>query len=194
MMRVWVLLLLAGAAGAQEITFTAETTTGVETVTPVLSWSTSPVADSCVASGDWSGDKGAAGAETLAPITSSATYNLECAWAGSDTATLTWTPPSENTDGSQLTDLASYDIYYDAVSGGPYTNTVIVADPAATGFVVAGLATGNWCFVVTATNANGIESEVSNEACKVIADQQSVESVGITVNARPSAPSGLTVQ
>ena len=186
-----VALAAAGVSGAQSITFTAETTTGVGQVTPVLTWSTSPAADSCDASGDWSGAKGAQGSETLAPITSSATYNLECSW-GDDEVSLTWTPPTTNTDGSSLNDLASYDIYYG--NSAPYENVEIVSDPNASSAVISSLASGNWCFVVTATNQLGVESEFSNESCVLVSDTEQTESVGITVNAQPSPPMDVLAQ
>lgn len=186
-------LLLAGPAVAQTVTFTAETTTGVGEVTPVLTWSTSPAADDCVASGDWSGSKGPSGTETLAPITTGATYNLECSWADDDVQ-LDWTAPTLNTDGSPLTDLASFDIYYGTTQGGPYDNVEVIDDETQTSATIAPLTVGTWCFVITASNANGVESDQSNEACQILADDLVTESVGITVNARPAPPVITTIQ
>lgn len=186
-----VLFLLPTFAAAQNsITFTAETTTGVESVVPVLTWSTEPAADNCQASGDWSGAKGAAGTETLPAITSSATYNLDCTW--SDTAvTLSWVAPTQNTDGSALTDLDGYMIYYGTVDGGPYINSQLV-DPTVTTYVIEPLSAGTWHFVATAVNARGVESDFTNQASKVLGDTAEQRSVGITVNPKPNPPSPLT--
>ena len=184
----------AGRASAQNfVSFTAEVTSGVETVVPVLTWDTTPLADDCVASGDWSGSKGPAGTETLPAITSSATYNITCEWLDV-TATLTWTAPTENTDGTPLTDLAGFKIKYGMSQGGPYDEEVDIPDPAATTHVVTPLAAGSWFFVSTAYNAIGTESDFSNEVMKILGLSTEVESVGITVNPKPSPPTLIGVQ
>lgn len=85
-------------------------------------------------------------------------------------ATLTWTAPIQNTDGTPLTDLAGFKIYYGQGQGGPYPVSVNVTDPAQTVLVVDGLGSGDWFFVSTAYNAAGKESDFSNEALKVIVD------------------------
>ena len=70
--------LLATPAFAQNvINFSTDIAQADGVATPTLTWSTSPAASSCVASGQWSGEKGAAGSETLPAITESATYNLD---------------------------------------------------------------------------------------------------------------------
>lgn len=196
--RAALLPLLALALGSQAwaqntITFTADVTTGIEVVTPVLTWSTAPPADECTASGDWSGLKGPQGTETLAPISSGATYNISCEWLDS-AATLTWTAPTQNTDGTPLTDLAGFRVKYGQAQGGPYPQVDDIAIPTATTHVVGSLGSGNWFFVSTAYNAIGTESDVSNEVMKVLGLISIVESVGITVMPRPSPPSGLGVQ
>jgi hypothetical protein len=81
--------------------------------------------------------------------------------------TLTWTPPTENTDGSPYTDAAGYEIYY-GPSSGSYTSQVTLDDPNLTSFVIEGLDPGNVCAVITARNLAGIESAFSNEACSDI--------------------------
>lgn len=177
---------------AQEIIFTAETTTGTEVVSPVLTWSTNPAADDCIATGDWVGAKGPAGTETLPDITSSATYNLVCSWP-EGSATLTWTPPTTNTDGSPLTDLASYTLYQ-GNGPGDTSGPVYSGIPAGnSNYVVEPLAPGDYCWIATATNLLDVESDFSNEACKTIGESGVTQSVGITVNPKPNSPTGLTV-
>jgi hypothetical protein len=94
-------------------------------------------------------------------------------------ATLSWTPPTTNTDGSPLTDLGGYKIYYGPTSGN-YTNNQDLADPAAASAIVTDLTAGTWYFAVTAYNSTGQESDFSNEATKDIL-------------LTPSPPGGLTV-
>lgn len=187
------LVLSAPALAQNTIVFTAEATTGIETVTPVLTWDTIPLADGCVASGDWSGAKGGAGTETLPPITADATYNLECQWLDV-TATLSWTAPTQNTDGTALVDLAGFKIYYGQTQSGPYDNIIDLVDPLATTHVIEPLSSGNWFFVATAYNAADIESVVSNEAMKNLGLIGVTDSIGITINARPGPPSNLNIE
>lgn len=187
------LLLLALPSYAQNIiSFTAEVTSGVETVVPVLTWDTTPLADDCVASGDWSGNKGPSGTETLPAITSSATYNITCNWLDV-TATVTWTAPTQNTDGTAYTDPKGFKVYYGMNQGGPYDNVDDIPNPNATTHVISPLASGAWFFVATAYNQNDVESDVSNEASKILGEEVASESVGITVNPKPASPDNLTV-
>lgn len=78
--------------------------------------------------------------------------------------TLNWIAPSENEDGTHLTDLAGYRLYWGRAAGGPYPHTAEIRDPAETSFVVDGLADGDWYFVITAVSETREESRLSNEA------------------------------
>jgi len=82
-------------------------------------------------------------------------------------ATLSWTPPTQNDDGSTLSDLAGYRIQY-GTSSGALTQTIQVANPTVATYVVNGLASGTWFFAVRAYNAAGAESANSNIASKTI--------------------------
>lgn len=181
----------ADAQTAGTITFTAQATTGDGSVVPVLTWSTSPAATSCAASGDWTGAKAPAGTETLAAVTASKTYNLTCTWPGENSATLRWTAPTQNTDGSALTDLAGYRIYY-GTSATALNQTISVTNAAALQRVVQPLVPGTWFFAMTAINARDVESVRTATVSKVISSATASRSVGITVNPRPSPPTGLT--
>ena len=58
-------------------------------------------------------------------------------------ATLSWTPPTQNTDGSALTNLAGYRILY-GTSASALTQTIEIANPGLATYVVTGLSSGNW--------------------------------------------------
>jgi hypothetical protein len=76
-------MFAAGTAEAQTagvVTLQANQTSAVGSLVPVLTWSTNPVAQSCAASGGWSGTKAASGTQTLASISASANYTLTCTW------------------------------------------------------------------------------------------------------------------
>lgn len=94
--------------------------------------------------------------------------NVSAVVATTGSATLSWTPPTENTDGSTLTNLAGYKIYY-GTSAGNYTSTVDLANPGLTSYVVDSLA-GNttYYFVMTAYDVDGNESGYSSMGSKTI--------------------------
>lgn len=82
-------------------------------------------------------------------------------------ATLTWTAPTQNTDGSPLVDLAGYRIRY-GTSPGNYSSTESIDNPGITTYVINNLAPGTWYFVTSSVNSAGVESTNSNEASKTI--------------------------
>jgi hypothetical protein len=81
--------------------------------------------------------------------------------------TLDWTPPTENEDGTALTDLAGYTIYWGTTSGN-YTSSVNIDNPGISRYVIENLAPGTYEFVATASNLAGVESAHSNPATKVV--------------------------
>ena len=87
--------------------------------------------------------------------------------ATAGTATINWTPPTENVDGSALTDLAGYHIHYGTASGN-YTQTITVSNPGLTTYVVSNLTAGTYYFAVAAVNSSGIESPLSSEVTATV--------------------------
>lgn len=87
--------------------------------------------------------------------------------ATADTATLTWTAPTMNTDGSALTDLAGYHIYY-GNSPTSMTTTIDVGNPGTTTYTISNLGSGTWYFAVNAYTTNGTQSADSNVGSKSI--------------------------
>jgi hypothetical protein len=76
------------------------------------------------------------------------------------TATLDWMPPTENTDGSVLTNLAGYTVYY-GTSAGNLTQSVKITNPGLTAYTLSNLPSGTWYFAVTSYSSTGIESSRS---------------------------------
>ena len=64
-------------------------------------------------------------------------------------ATLSWTPPTQNTDGSTITNLAGFRIQY-GTSASALTQTIEVSNPGVATYVVTGLSSGTWYFAVRA--------------------------------------------
>lgn len=82
-------------------------------------------------------------------------------------ATLDWQAPDTATDGSTLTDLAGYRIYY-GTDVAQMTKTINVTNPAVLSYVVEDLAPATYYFAVTAINSKGHESDRSNAGRKII--------------------------
>jgi hypothetical protein len=82
-------------------------------------------------------------------------------------ATLSWNPPTQNEDGTALTDLAGYRIYYgrDANQLG---RMIAVDNPGLTRYVVENLAPARWHFTMTSVNSDGTESSRSPTVSKTI--------------------------
>ncbi len=82
------------------------------------------------------------------------------------TAALSWVAPTQNSDGSQLTNLAGYNIYY-GTDPSALTQTIQVTNAAALGYTVTGLATHTtWYFTVTSYTSAGEESAPSTVTSK----------------------------
>lgn len=82
-------------------------------------------------------------------------------------ATLRWLPPTENVDGSPLTNLAGYVIRY-GNSLAALSRELRVSSPDITSAVVENLGSGTWYFTVSAYTSTGAESSASNAGSKTI--------------------------
>jgi hypothetical protein len=79
------------------------------------------------------------------------------------TATLSWVAPTENADGTPITDLAGYTLYY-GTNPSDLTQSVTVSGASSTTTEVKDLPAGTYYFAVSAFNAMGLESQQSNVA------------------------------
>lgn len=95
-------------------------------------------------------------------------FSITVVQSATGTAALTWTPPTQNIDGSALTDLAGYRVSYGTSAGGPYPTTVSVTNPSVSTHLVENLTAGTYYFVVTAQALTGAESPFSREVSKTI--------------------------
>ena len=96
-------------------------------------------------------------------------FSVEVVAAGTATGsvTLNWTPPTQNEDGTQLTNLAAYRIMWSR-DGGAFSNSVRINNPSVTRYVVENLTPGNYEFAATAINSAGVESRFSNTIFKTV--------------------------
>jgi hypothetical protein len=87
--------------------------------------------------------------------------------ATSGSAALSWIAPTHNTDGSLITDLSGYHIYY-GTEADALTTMINVDGAASTTYTVNGLSAGTYFFSVVAYNAEGMDSPDSNLESKTI--------------------------
>lgn len=90
-------------------------------------------------------------------LTASLSLTVTVTTTGTKSATLSWTAPTQRTDGSALTNLGGYRIYF-GTSSAALTRQASVTNPSLTTYVVDGLSAGTWYFAATAVDANGVES------------------------------------
>lgn len=95
------------------------------------------------------------------------TFSVSVTQSATGSATLSWTAPTMNTDGTPLDDLTAYKIYY-GTTPGSYPNEIRINNPGITSYVVENLSPATYQFVATAVNSAGVESVFSNIATKTI--------------------------
>lgn len=82
--------------------------------------------------------------------------------AGPGSFTISWVAPTQNEDGSALTDLAGYRIYF-GTSTAKYSQEISLTSPGATTYVIENLAPGKYFLVMTSINGSGLESKYTPE-------------------------------
>lgn len=212
--------LHAHAQTEPQLTFTPELTRASETLTPKFTWSTTPTATGCVASGDdpnWQGNKAASGSVTLPAINVTKTYGFVCSFAGQAdvNASLTWQAPTTYTNGAPLT-IAKYTIAFgkNQADVGVATESVPVpgvqirqhAFPTSTSMNVsnvtslAGLGAYYFCLRVhdAAGNFSGCprntDGSLASKTFVAASPTNVTRSVTLTVDPKPSTASGFTVE
>ncbi len=128
-------------------------------------------------SGRLSGTPGATDVATYGNVTISVSdgtataslpsFSIAVMGSSNGSATLSWTAPTMNTDGSPLTDLAGFRIHYGQASR-QYSESVEIPSAGVTSVVIENLVPATWYFSVRAFTATGAESDLSSEAYKTI--------------------------
>jgi hypothetical protein len=83
------------------------------------------------------------------------------------TVTLSWVAPTDNTNGTPLTDLAGYHIHYGTTPDN-LTKSIDLTGTGTTEYEVSGLTAGTYYFSISAYTAIGTESAESTVANKTI--------------------------
>jgi hypothetical protein len=94
-------------------------------------------------------------------------FGIQVVALATGSVTLLWTPPTQNTDGSPLNNLAGYRVYWGPAPGN-YPNSVTVPNAGLATYVVGQLTPAVWHFAVTAYTAAGYESGYSNPVSKTV--------------------------
>jgi hypothetical protein len=94
-------------------------------------------------------------------------FSITVSQATNGSASLSWTPPTTNTDGSSLSNLAGYRVTYGRTSTN-LDQVVQISNAGVSSYTVTGLSSGTWYFAVKAYNSAGAESNVSNVGQKSI--------------------------
>jgi hypothetical protein len=99
--------------------------------------------------------------------TNLAQFAINVVQQSNGSVSLAWAAPTENTDGSTLTNLEGYKIHYGTQSHN-YSTTVTLENAGITRYVIENLAPGKYYFAISAVSASGAESDLSGEASKVL--------------------------
>lgn len=83
--------------------------------------------------------------------------------------TLSWSPPTQNSDGSSLTNLAGYTLHYGTASE-DYTGSIEITSPTETSYTVSdsNFPAGTYYFAISAYNAEQVSSPLSGEVAVTI--------------------------
>ena len=88
--------------------------------------------------------------------------------SAASSAALSWLAPTQNTDGTPLTDISGYHVYL-GTDPNNLTATADLTDASATSYTVTNLSPGKWYFAISAYNAEGTDGDLSNIGSKTIA-------------------------
>lgn len=102
---------------------------------------------------------------TSSPLTRSGRLSGTSSPAGA--VTLSWVAPTDNTNGTPLTDLAGYRIHY-GTNKDNLTKVIDLTGTSTTEYEVSGLAPGTYYFAISAYTTEGTESAESGVGYKTI--------------------------
>jgi hypothetical protein len=86
---------------------------------------------------------------------------------GMGAISLSWQPPTQREDGSALTDLAGYKVYWGTIPDS-YQNSVSISNIGVVNYVIEPLAPGTYYVAATALDSNGVESGYSTPVSATI--------------------------
>jgi hypothetical protein len=84
-------------------------------------------------------------------------FSISVNQVANGSVTLSWNPPTTSADGSAITDLAGYRIYYGRAPN-DLAQTVQINNPGTTRWVIENLSPATWYFSMTSVDDAGLES------------------------------------
>jgi hypothetical protein len=94
-------------------------------------------------------------------------FSISVTQIATGSATLSWIPPTTNANGTTLTNLAGYYVHY-GTNAASLADTITIANPGISTYVISNLSPGTWFFSVTAFNSSKVKSNFSNIVNKMI--------------------------
>jgi hypothetical protein len=91
---------------------------------------------------------------------SSSSSSSSGATLSTSAVTISWSAPIDNTNGSALTNLAGYNIYY-GTNSTSLSEKISLNTVGLLSYVISELSSGTWYFAVTSVNSAGVESSPS---------------------------------
>lgn len=146
-----------------------------------IRWTTSN-ADTCSADGGWSARTNPNSQQFISTIPRTSSYSMTCVGTGgsvtetvtitvnqitSGTVEISWEAPTTSEDGSALTDMAGYTIYY-GTNQNNLNQIININNAGTTSYVFNNLTAATYYFSITAKDNSNNESARSNIASKVI--------------------------
>lgn len=197
------LLAAAGAQAAGEkgtVTLTASAPSVAVGGQVTLNWATTATADGTAASsctGSWASAALPASGSAQVTVSANTTYTITCTWDDL-TTTLSWTPPTMNTDGSAIAG-SQLPLSYTVNEGASGAEQAIKTGIAASTYVDVAAADGNRCYTLIAMGADNVsgsdQSVPTNELCVTLAKATAAATAAVTViKPVPAAPTNFTVQ
>ena len=173
----------AATSGTPTVTISANPSTVTRGKTTTISWSSTNTS-ACRGTGAWTGSEATSGSKPTGAITKDLTFALSCSGSGGTVsqsatvtvaasaaaatgeATLSWSAPTSNTNGTAVS-LSGYHLYY-GNSASSLTNSIAISGANNTSYEISGLTAGTWYFAVAADTSDGVESAQSAVGSKTI--------------------------
>lgn len=99
--------------------------------------------------------------------TALAAFSLNVAQTANGSATINWTLPTQNTDGSALTNLVGFQVLY-GTSPGTLSQTAQINNSTVTTYLVENLTPGTWYFAIKTLASGGQSSVQTNLVNRIV--------------------------
>jgi hypothetical protein len=94
-------------------------------------------------------------------------FRVDVVGTATGSIVVSWLPPTERADGSALTDLAGYKLYW-GPSPGDYPHHATISQPGIATYVIDELTSGTYYLVATAYDSRGVESGFSGTLSRTV--------------------------